>query len=124
MSVPPADSFWIDGQRWSTAARLGFGIPQGYFIGPDQGGRQARWGAPPTWTANYLYQTISTGQPPAEQPGDRDRFLADLRYWRVGALVLMPQQVHWEALRKAIARFLGDPQLIGGVWVWDARALT
>jgi hypothetical protein len=124
LSAPPASQFWIDGQRWAVAADARFAIPGGYFIGPAPGGHGALWGAPPRWTTTYLEQTVTAGQPPAAQPGDRERFLADLRYWRAGVLVLAPGQVHWAALADAVGRFLGPPLLLAGAWIWDVRALT
>ncbi len=124
VSVPLASQFWIDGQRWAASTNDGFAIPRGYFLGASPDGGLAIAGAPPRWASTYLERTAATGEPPAPQPGDAERFLADLRYWRAGVLVLSPDQVYSEALRSAVTRFLGPPRWLLGAWIWDVRPLT
>jgi hypothetical protein len=124
VSVPLAGSFWFDGQRWAVSTNVRFAIPRGYFVGPGPGGVGTIWGAPPRWTSTYLDDTAMSGRPPARQPGDAERFRADLRYWRAGVLVLAADQVNVAALRAAVTRFLGPPRSAQGAWIWDTRTLA
>jgi hypothetical protein len=49
--------------------------------------------------------------------------LADLRYWRAAIVVLMPDTGHRAALKEVLTGALGTPRRVGGVDVWDVRAL-
>jgi hypothetical protein len=123
VTVPVTSMFWGDGQRMATATGTEMAIAGGYFLNPDPATGAPLPTSTPTWTSTYFERTIATGQPPRPEPGDRERMLTDLRYWRAGVLVLLPQQVHAEALRVAVERLLGPPSLVAGVWLWDVRAL-
>jgi hypothetical protein len=123
VTVPVTSMFWGDGQRMATATGTAMTIAGGYFLSPDPATGVVLPTSPPTWTSTYFEQTIAAGKPPPPVPGDRERMLADLRFWRAGVLVLLPQQVYAGALRSAVERLLGPPHWDAGVWFWDVRAL-
>ena len=55
----------------------------------------------------------------------RRQAVQDLRHWEVSVVVLDPTEERERELRRVTADLLGaEPELIGGLWVWDVRALT
>jgi len=56
-------------------------------------------------------------------PRRRALVVADLRYWRAAIVVLLPGSRNEPALRQVLTGVLGAPLLVGGVELWDVRAL-
>lgn len=121
VTVPVTSVSSLDGMRWSAAARTDFALAGGYFLGPTPDGKGALFGPPYRWTTAMLIQVAATGQVHRAAPGDRDRLLADLRYWRAGVLVLVPSEQHDDALLATVSQFLGPPQRVDDVLLWDVR---
>lgn len=72
-----------------------------------------------------LSRALRSGQPQEVGGDDRRTALADLRAWRADAVVLDATDPAADAVRTTMARIYAvDGVLVGGVWVWDVRALA
>lgn len=103
--------------RWQAAAGLAFRMPGGFFIGPADDGQLYVGGQPRASQA--LLADLAAGRPgPADPAAAHRQFLADLRFWGVGTVVLGPT-VHDAGLAAFVSGTLGAaPVLTGGVQVW------
>ncbi len=122
--VPLPTYLQMDGMRWSTRALAGFPMPEGFLIVPDAATGRAVWYVPPRPTAAWFEDVAASGRVHAAAPGDATLLRADLAYWRAAVLVLDPAHAHAEQLRDTLVQFLGQPQDVGGVWLWDVRPLV
>ncbi|BCJ45531.1 glycosyl transferase [Actinoplanes ianthinogenes] len=113
-------------QRWATLENLDFAVPRGYFMGPANppDDRTGSWRAPVRPTSELLAMVQATGIRPVISEGEREQIRADLVYWRAAVVVLIPQAPNVAALRATLTDALGKPQLVGGVEIWDVRALV
>lgn len=122
VSVPTTSSFAADGMRWSASARAEFVMPRGYFLGPTSAqDPRPLYGAVPTWTSIVLDEVALSGQVRQPAPGDAQLLAADLRYWHAAVLVLDPRQANAAQLRQTLTAFLGPPQRVDDVDLWDVR---
>ncbi len=119
VSVPLATQTFVAPMWWSSHTLLDAAIPRGYFLGPTSPtDPQALFGAPPRPTSTLLKRVYDTETPAAVAPTDRAAALADLAYWRAGALVLAPGRAEL-ALWQTVTALLGrEPVFTGGVWLW------
>ena len=110
---------------WSSAAHAGFAVPQGYFLGPvSKTDPAGRWGVRPQPTA-VLLTAVDTGtRSPDPGPADRDRALADARYWRADALALPVAYPRAARLRAVLDALYGPGARVDDVWLWDVRRYT
>ncbi|PZF85219.1 DUF2079 domain-containing protein [Micromonospora deserti] len=126
--VPLTLDVYPDGQRWQAYAlahRQGeFAIPSGFFLGPGGPDGRGRIGPVPRPFAALVDQAARYGQVPIVTEGSVREVRADLRHWRVEAVVLA-DQVHgakWpvdeEAVRRTVTALLGEPERVDDVWVW------
>lgn len=103
--------------RWQAAAGLSFGMPGGFFVGPDGDG-QARFGAPDRPTSLLLARVARTGVVPVVGPIERADLARDDAYWRVDAIVLGPCRFN-AALRDTVTALLDRPPVErAGVQHW------
>jgi len=111
--------------HWQVDAGLGYPMPEGYFVGPTSADdRRGRYGAVPRPTSDLFAEVERTGQAADVTEADRTQALADLRYWNADVLVVGPRQ-NQEALKSTVELLLRKPaEFVGGVWIWDVRALT
>ncbi|TCB92751.1 hypothetical protein E0H26_23780 [Micromonospora zingiberis] len=127
VTLPLPDTEYADPLRWSAQTRLEMPIARGYFLGPDtRPGKDlvALFSAPPRPTSSFFAEVRRSGEVPPVNEQDRREAVADLRYWRAGAVVLGPQESA-DALRQAMTALTGiEPVHTGGVWLWDVRPLT
>nr|MDT0658922.1 DUF2079 domain-containing protein [Micromonospora sp. DSM 115978] len=117
-----------DGQRWQAYAlahRQGeFAIPAGFFLGPGGPDGRGRIGPVPRPTDDLLQEVARTGVVPPITDADRAAARADLRYWRVEAVVLADRvhgakfPIHVDALREAATALFGPPTRVADVWLW------
>jgi hypothetical protein len=129
MTLPLPDSTYPDPLRWSAYTRQDMRIAGAYALLPNQNpldptDRTALF-SPPWRPTSGLMASIKQGNPIPEITNTRrEMTLADLRYWRVGAIVLTPQEEDTEMMR-AMSDLLGfSPKWTGGAWVWNVRALV
>lgn len=122
--LPLPDSGYVEPLRWAARAGLDLRLPRGYFLGPSGGtDRTARFSAPPRPTSDLFVRIRRTGEVPSIDADDRAVALDDLRYWRAGVVVLVPQR-YAEPMRRTMTELLGrEPVWHGGVWLWDVQTL-
>ncbi|NJP33533.1 DUF2079 domain-containing protein [Micromonospora thermarum] len=129
--VPLTLDVYPDGQRWQAYAlshRQGeFAIPSGFFLGPGGPDGRGRIGPPPRLLSSLMDQAATFGAVPIVTEGTTREVQADLRHWRIEAVVL-PDRVHgakWavnqEAVRRAATALFGEPERVEDVWVWRIR---
>ena len=121
----PGVTYGRDGQRVAALSNLAFPVPRGYFMGPADppGNDQGAWGAPPRYTSQMLQWAQLHGESPVPGAAVTGSIQADLRYWKAGAVVLLPSAPNKDVLEHILTDALGSPQLIGGVEVWDVRSI-
>jgi hypothetical protein len=79
----------------------------------------------PRPTLTMFYKILWTSKAPVVTQVDRDSTLDDLRYWRAAVVVLDPHEHAADLMRRTMTDLVGfGPQMVGGVWLWDVRALT
>jgi hypothetical protein len=129
MTLPLPDSTYPDPLRWSAYTRQDMRIAGAYALLPNQNplnpaDRTALF-SPPWRPTSGLMASIKQGNPIPEITNTRrEMTLADLRYWRVGAIVLTPQEQDAEMMA-AMSDLLGfQPKWTGGAWLWNVRALV
>jgi hypothetical protein len=129
VTLPLPDSSYPDPLRWTATTGQDMRIAGAYALLPNQNplnpaDRTALF-SPPWRPTSGLMASIRQGNPiPEINDTRREMTLADLRYWRAGAVVLTPQVRDIEMLR-AMTGLLGfQPTWTGGAWVWDVRPLV
>lgn len=127
--LPTPDSSYPDPLRWSAQTGLDMRIAGAYALLPNQNpldpdDRTAQF-SPPWRPTSGLMASIRQGNPTPEINNvRREMTLADLRYWRAGAIILTPQIRDIEMMQ-TMTELLGfAPTWKGGVWVWDVRHLV
>jgi hypothetical protein len=129
VTLPLPDSSYPDPLRWSADTHQDMRIAGAYALLPNQNpldptDRTALF-SPPWRPTSGLMASIKQGNPiPEITDTRREMTLADLRYWKAGAIVLTPQERDTEMLR-AMSDLLGfQPTWMGGAWVWNVRPLV
>jgi hypothetical protein len=132
-ALPFAINVAGDGQRWQayTMARGGqqFKIPDGYFLGPDAGGKQAkgRIGSVPRSTDWLFLRAALYGYIADLDNWDRAQARADFKYWGIDAVFLTdsitgPQgPLYRSAVEVTATDLLGPPEHVDDVLVWRIR---
>jgi hypothetical protein len=121
--VPPASDLLPDGQRWQVAAKFGFAIPAGFFLGPGPDGR-SQIGPIHRPTYELLNLAALDGYDPVINDYDRQQARLDLAYWHAGVVVLSDggRGSRWtdrgELLLRLTTDLLGPPQRVDDVWLW------
>ncbi|MGX6604521.1 hypothetical protein ACWKSP_20655 [Micromonosporaceae bacterium Da 78-11] len=129
VTLPLPDSSYPDPLRWSATTGQDMRIAGAYALLPNQNplnpsDRTALF-SPPWRPTSGLIASIRQGNPiPEITDTRREMTLADLRYWKAGAVILTPQIRDIEMLR-AMTDLLGfQPTWTGGAWVWNVRPLV
>ncbi|SFB64811.1 hypothetical protein SAMN05216266_1486 [Amycolatopsis marina] len=122
--APLPDTGDAEPLHWQVSTELRFPIAEGYFVAPHGPDRSGNYGAQRRPTSWLLERITRTGVAPHIGLADRLRAQADLRFWRADVVVLVPRR-HQDELRLTVERLVGSPgRVVGGVWVWDVRALV
>ncbi|MDI1462571.1 hypothetical protein QEZ54_16485 [Catellatospora sp. KI3] len=124
MFIPPTRVTVPEPMGWLAEGGLRYAMTGGYFLGPG-GDRGRGVSAPPgRFFDTWLYDIRRTGYVPPITAQQRALAVADLRHWRVDALVMGPTRRSGR-LRGAVTRLLGvTPQYSGAEdWVWNVRPL-
>jgi hypothetical protein len=126
LPVPLPNAGVVDAMFWQAQAKLAFPMSRGYFLGPDPAKHDvAAFGSTDRPTSVLLDTVERTDKPAVVRHSDRVAALTDLRYWKVSVIIEQPTDPSELALRQTISELVGiKPKLIGGVWVWDVRALV
>ena len=120
-SVLSADTTWygyINAMVWDDAARHGYRMVGGYFLGPDGQGKGS-YGPQQRPTASLLAGVGYNGGTP--EIGDRQRAdaEADVRFWNAGLVVLAEDAPHPDELRAALDQLFGPGKRVDDVWLWQ-----
>ncbi|QIM20169.1 glycosyl transferase [Phycicoccus sp. HDW14] len=125
LAAPPPNVADARALEWQAAARWGFPVVAGYFVGPDgTEERGGQYGATPTGLTTWLAEVAQAGTEVPVGPSERAGFVEDLRAGRVDAVVLPEDRPAAAALRDSITSVFGAPRRLGGVYLWDVRELT
>ncbi len=125
LAAPPPNVADARALEWQAAARWGFPVVAGYFVGPDgTPARGGQYGASPTGLTTWLAEVALADVPLPPGPSERAGFVEDLRAGRVDAIVLPVDRPGAAALRSSLAGVFGAPQRLGGVYLWDVREVT
>jgi hypothetical protein len=126
LGVPPGWNPSLHAMQWQTAADLEFTIFGGYFLAPNPNDprRTAMFGPVYPRTASVMAQIAESGAAVEVTQEVRDQAVAD--FWAIAVTTLVMPAHHWRAeeLRTFVDALAGPGQLVGGMWVWDVRALT
>ena len=123
MFVPVVSSVAPDPLRWSAATRNDLRFTQGYFLGPNDTDGKATFTAPRRPTTTFL-SLVRAKKPAPVTPSLQAQAIEDLRFWRAGAVVLVPGD-DAARYRAALTSLYGfAPREVGGVWVWDTRGVA
>jgi hypothetical protein len=120
LTADPVDR--VANMRWSIVNDLAFGIPGGYFLGPDTTG-VARFGPVPRPTLSLL-TSIERGHSYAVTRARIVQAIADIRYWHTAIIVLTPDHPYEAKTFAVLDGLFGPAQDVDGVWLWDVRPLT
>jgi hypothetical protein len=120
LTADPVDR--VANMRWSIVNGLAFGIPGGYFIGPDDAG-VGRFGPVPRPTLSLLI-TAERGHSVSPTRARIKQAVADIRYWHTAIIVLTDGHPGESQTFKLLDGLFGPAQNVDGVWIWDVRALT
>jgi hypothetical protein len=121
LSATPADR--NANMRWSIVTGLAFGIPGGYFFGPDHTGR-GRYGPVPRPTMTLLVRASHGRVYAPITVAEFEQAIVDLRYWRTAIVVLTPDQPNAANMHATIDQLLGPGEQVGDVWLWNALPIT
>jgi hypothetical protein len=122
--VPLPNIGHLEGERWSASVDLDMALPGGYFLGPPAGGQgRALYGAPDRPTAVLLDNAGRYNVIPDVTDEQRAQAVADLKFWRASVVILGNIANEWAVL-ETTRQLLGEPQFVGGVWLWDVRSLV
>ncbi|MGL4178512.1 MAG: hypothetical protein ACRCSN_20840, partial [Dermatophilaceae bacterium] len=125
LAAPPP---WVADTRaleWQAAARWGFPVVAGYFVGPGpEPDRLGQYGATPTLLTQWISKAANEDTPVQADAAQVAQFEADLRAGRVDAIVLPEGRPAAESMRVSLTGVFGSPTRTGGVYVWDVRSIT
>lgn len=110
----------IDAMRWGTAARQGFRVVGGYFLGPDSTGR-GTYGPRYRPTSTMLYHVAAGDGVPEIGGEQRADLVDDARYWNLAIIVLTPGAPHEQDLHATLNELIGPGARVDDVWLWDVR---
>ncbi|HET6483067.1 MAG TPA: hypothetical protein VFG35_23935 [Actinoplanes sp.] len=129
VTLPLPDSSYPDPLRWTAMTGQDMRIAGAYALLPNQNplnpsDRTALF-SPPWRPTSGLMASIRQGNPiPEINDTRREMTLADLRYWKAGAIILTPQVRDTDMLRAMTGLLNSRPTWTGGAWVWDVRNLV
>lgn len=108
----------VPAMRWQIAAGMGFNVVGGWFLHPEHNvtGNRGAPGAEQTAVGDLL-TAAADGRATAD-PARAATARAQLRTWRVDAVLLADGQAHAAALHAALDRMLGPAQRANDVWLW------
>jgi hypothetical protein len=125
--IPPASSGNSDPLRWSAQYLDAIPFTHGYFLGPNGKDGTAMFTAVVRPTTSFIALARRSRVSPPISDRLREQSREDLRFWRAGAIVMVPQpdRIVTSRYRAAMTRLLGfPPSEVDGVELWDVRSLS
>ena len=129
VALPLPNSFYPQPMRWAAYTGNDMKLARGYAIFPTSNplepeDRTGRFEGPWRPTSG-LFASIKQGFPaPVINDLRREVTLADLRFWKAGVIVVVPQSRDIQMIQTMQEILNREPMLVGGVWLWDVRALV
>ncbi|MCI4064319.1 hypothetical protein MRQ36_17625 [Micromonospora sp. R77] len=103
---------------WATAADAGFGMPEGFFIGPYGRGGSATMGTFKRPTSALLADVAKRGVAPAVGDVQRRQAARDVRFWGASCVALTDDAPHAQTLRGTLEQLFGPPTRVADAWTW------
>lgn len=110
-----------EAMRWATAADAGFGLPEGFFIGPYAAEGKASMGTFKQPTSALLAEVAQTGAIPPIGTDQRQQAQRDLEFWNASCVVLAADQPNADGLRATLEALIGPAEKVTDVWTWPVR---
>ncbi|MDG4807937.1 hypothetical protein O7634_14365 [Micromonospora sp. WMMD1120] len=104
--------------RWATAANAGFGLPEGFFIGPYGRGGTAAMGTFKQPTSALLADVARRGDQPAIGDEQRRQAARDADFWGASCVALTDDAPHADSLRRTLEQLYGPATRIADAWTW------
>jgi hypothetical protein len=106
-----------DAMRWAAATNVGFGLPEGFFIGPYAAGGKASMGTYKRPTSAMLAKVADTGETPAIGAEQVAQAREDIAFWGASCVVLTDAP-HAEQLRTTLEALFGSGTRVADAWTW------
>jgi hypothetical protein len=119
-SLLSADTTWfgyMDAMGWGNAARHGYRMVGGYFLGPGGDGKGI-FGPQQRPTAALLAGVGYDGGSPAIGDGQRAAAGDDVAFWQAGLVVLADGAPHAGDLHAVLEQLFGPGERVDDVWLW------
>jgi hypothetical protein len=115
--VPLPTPMQPDPMRWAAAAEAGFGMPEGFFLGPYGANGRTSVGTYKQPTSALLEDVARTGAIPEITQTTRAQAQRDLEFWGADCVALAhgPNEVQ---LRTTLEGLLGPGTAIADTWTW------
>ncbi|MBQ0902971.1 hypothetical protein [Micromonospora sp. U21] len=104
--------------RWAAAADAGFGLPEGFFIGPYGRGGTAAMGTFKQPTSALLADVARRGDQPVIGDEQRRQAARDADFWGASCVALADDAPHVESLRATLEQLYGPATRIADAWIW------
>ncbi|MEV4820364.1 hypothetical protein [Micromonospora sp. NPDC049274] len=104
--------------RWAAAADAGFGLPEGFFIGPYGRGGTAAMGTFKQPTSALLADVARRGDQPAIGDEQRRQAARDVDYWGASCVALADDAPHADSLRATLEQLYGPATRVADAWTW------
>ncbi|MEV6525117.1 hypothetical protein AB0M43_24490 [Longispora sp. NPDC051575] len=125
VTLPPPHAGDATVMRWSASRNLDFPVAAGYFLGPGGDFGTSLFGPPKRASDHLFTKVMQTRAPYPVTDADRSRARDDLRFWKAGAIVMVPKAdpVQEDAMLRTATDLYGSPTWTGELWLWDARTV-
>ncbi|WP_422734304.1 hypothetical protein ACN26Y_03345 [Micromonospora sp. WMMD558] len=104
--------------RWATSADAGFGMPEGFFIGPYGRDGTAAMGTARRPTSVLLDQVWKRGVQPIVGEEQRRQAAQDVDFWGASCVALAVDTRHADSLRGTLEQLYGPSTRIADAWIW------
>ncbi|TNH29890.1 hypothetical protein FHG89_10295 [Micromonospora orduensis] len=104
--------------RWAAAAAAGFGMPEGFFIGPYGRDGTAAMGTFKQPTSALLADVARRGDQPAIGDEQRRQAARDADFWGASCVALADDAPHADALKATLEQLYGPSTRIADAWTW------
>ncbi|MGC4771848.1 hypothetical protein ACLQ25_23130 [Micromonospora sp. DT44] len=104
--------------RWAAAADAGFGLPEGFFIGPYGRGGTAAMGTFKQPTSALLADVARRGDQPAIGDEQRRQAAKDADFWGASCVALTDDAPHAASLKTTLEQLYGPATRIADAWTW------
>ncbi|MET8527213.1 hypothetical protein [Micromonospora sp. NPDC005172] len=104
--------------RWAAVADAGFGLPEGFFIGPYGRGGTAAMGTFKQPTSALLADVARRGDQPAIGDEQRRQAAKDADFWGASCVALADDAPHAASLKTTLEQLYGPATRIADAWTW------